>query len=51
MSGTAEHPGDADTIAAARTALLAFRHYDVPGSLADLHDALRPDQASRESEA
>lgn len=38
------HTADAETVANARTALLHFRHYDVPGSLADLHDALHPTQ-------
>ena len=31
-----------DPLAAARYALEHFRHYDVPGSLADLYDALHP---------
>lgn len=31
-----------DPLAPARYALEHFRHYDVPGSLADLHDALHP---------
>ena len=33
---------DADPLASARYALEHFRHYDVPGSLADLYDALHP---------
>ena len=31
-----------DPLAAARYVLEHFRHYDVPGSLADLYDALHP---------
>lgn len=33
-------PTDADMLAAGRAALLHSRHHDVPGSLADLDDAL-----------
>lgn len=33
-------PTDAEMLAAARAAFALFRHHDVPGSLADLDDAL-----------
>ncbi len=31
---------DRERIEDARTALIRWRHYDIPGSLADLHEAL-----------